>query len=197
MSAVCSVCNETICTPDTIWYVGTRFSWNVQWVCGKCLSKIPKSYREPTDVIRLHELSFGELHAETNSRGVYQGMSSKQGAIEFWVSADNIEQVFSENCDCLCDLYPFYRIDAYLAWLAGRIRSGVYSQPDAARTLQRTLVLIGPAAESHLLNRTAAELVRKLTSPYSLCDVLTDLQLTQISELEQLILDQYKSAGVE
>ncbi len=192
MSAICSVCLETIEKPDTIWYAGTRFSWNVQWVCGTCIAKIPEEHRESTNSLRLHDLSFGVLHASTNSQGVYQGMDSTQGPIAFWVRADNIEKVFPEDCDCLCSLYPFYRIDEYLLWLCGLIRSGVYDGPEAAKKLQNTLLLIGRAAESHLLNRKENDIERKGFSPYSLPDNLSDEQNAQTKDLKRLILERYE-----
>jgi len=195
MSAGCSVCGKDIREPDSIWYAGTRFSWNVQWVCGTCLAMIPDSMRHSTGELQLHDISFGVLQAETNRYGVYQGMTSKQGPVIFWVTANDIEAVYPEGCACLASLYPYYRIERHLLWLARQIQLGAFEDPGEHARLVNSLLVIGRAAESYLLGRGPDELVRDVVTPYSLPDELTQEQWEQVAEMKGLIVGRYGVAG--
>lgn len=166
MSAECSSCGKTCREPETIWYAGTRYDWNVYWVCGACVDAIPTNERHPTSELMEFQATFGPLKCETNSRGVYQGLTSKQKPPQFWVRIDVVAKYVPGGKDFTDRFYPYTELPDYLMRLAKGVRSGDIPKDGDRNRLLRDLTLMGPAVERHL--HGPGELRRKSITPYAL-----------------------------
>jgi hypothetical protein len=188
MSAICSSCEKTCREPEAIWYLGTRYGWNVYWACGACVDRIPEEERHPTERQMEFEVTFGPLKCETNSRGVYQGTTSKQQTPRFWVRNDAIAKFMPEGEKFLHLFYPFNNLDDYLPWFASGVRSGEIPKSGQRESLLRDLTLLGPVIERRLFGPRTLQ--RKSVIPYD-TEVLSEQQVQQATELLHEILKRY------
>lgn len=190
MSVICSVCENTIYAPDSVWYAGTHYSFNVQWLCGTCLAKIPEEKRIPCDELRLFDLSFGVVYADIGSRGAYQWCDSRQGPVRFWVKRDDIDEIYPA-CILLSELYPFYNTENYLRLFAKAIREGKYNSEESNWHLLKDLLLLGRVTESFLLYRKPEDLTCKAYAPYEIPREFDDTLIAEADKIKTLILEHF------
>lgn len=158
MSAVCCVCLNDMCVPHQPWYAALRYSWEVWWVCGPCVDRVPWDCRTATNVQQDFEITFAKLGGESNPRGVYQRSSFKREEPEFWVAKADLLR-FMPHADRLVDrLYPWCDWDHYLRSLADRVRR---NNLESTKELLVTLTLFGSAIERFMFEIPAAKLQRK------------------------------------
>ena len=123
MSAICCNCRGRITVDQGIWYVGTRYSANICYMCGECIKAIPSAIRQQTRGDRVDELSFGMVDAFTNPNGVYQFSNAKKGKSQFWIDWREIRDRF-ELRPMLWMTFPWYRMEDYLRYAGGKIQAG-------------------------------------------------------------------------
>ncbi len=157
MSAVCMCCNDDIAPPNEFWAGLTYFSPTVNYVCGKCLSNIPKDQRIPISEMPLFQILFGKRTSKIGNSGNYQSNESKAEAPEFWVDPNVIARYLPNGIKFLYELYPYYCI----AEFPYMVRDWLLNQqdPELKRTI-KFLCQYGAPLEAMLLKRNPGELVR-------------------------------------
>lgn len=189
MSAWCSSCERPLKSPEPIWYAGTRFAWDIWWICGECMAGIPDAERHPATTLMEFEVTFGPVDAPTNDRGWYQWSTAKQLDPRFWVRNDVLAKHVPAGQAFVDRFYPFNDLCHYLPWLAEGVRSGKVPASGDRMKLLRDLTLLGPALERHVLG--PGDLRRKSVLPYDL--ELTEENKALAEELLAEILKRYPS----
>ncbi len=190
MSIVCFSCIGTLYAPQKVWYAGTWYAWDVHWICDACVSRVPEDVRNPTDKQMEFQISFGELRAKTNDRGVYQMSGSRQSQIEFWVEPKVLEKWLPDGEDFLNRNYPYYCLDEYLRWLANGVRHGTVPSSGDRQKLLRDLTIIGCAVETFMLCPKGTDAKRGRYTPFDL-EGLSDEQIELAEDLLVEILRRY------
>jgi len=194
MSIICSACGINIQQPETVWYAGTKYSWNVQYVCGTCLDLIPEEERHAANKLREYDITFGVLYATVNSRGWYQQADSGQGPVHFWVKSQVLVSVFSKDVVLTDNLYPYYDPERYCKEIAEAGESGRFNDSKEKNNLNRSLTVYGPFLESFWNVDKTKTIVRQNLSPYDIPNPLVDQKLLKLAdELYQDILSAYGS----
>lgn len=187
MSAGCSSCERLLKYPEPIWYAGTRYAWDIWWICGECLAGIPEAERHPAKALMEFEITFGPVDAEANGRGWYQWTSAKQLQPQFWVRNDVLAKHVPAGEDFVSMFYPFNDLPRYLPWLACGVRAGTIPSSGDRNKLLRDLTLLGPVLERYL--HGPCEPRRKSVLPYGL--ELTEEHNALAEELLAEILRRY------
>ena len=117
MSCICCTCKEKIRLPDVVWYATSRYNPTTVYVCGTCLSLIPKHEREFVAEQQEFGFSFGPVYSTPGEVWIrnWQSLGSRQGAAVFTVKN---EKVFADNLpngqELIDELYPYFCLDVYM-----------------------------------------------------------------------------------
>lgn len=126
MSVLCAVCFDTVCQPNSLWYAAVRTQNLTCWICGDCLSRIPKEERIPTNVQNDREVTFGPMRADVNCSGRYQMSGARQMEPRFWVPFETLERYYASPCELMSMFFPIVRMERCLLEMLAADRAGVW-----------------------------------------------------------------------